>query len=69
MQKGYVVKWSPDNTRKGTPWKIVLVNDCALLSALASFYKVHENYWDAWAELCHRNSPGTEKILACLQVS
>jgi hypothetical protein len=54
----YVVKWSPlDNTQsKDTPWKIVRVNDSAQIAALASFYKVHENYWYAYRELRQRIS-------------
>jgi hypothetical protein len=33
MKESYVVKWSPDDTRKTTPWKIVRVEDCVLISA------------------------------------
>jgi hypothetical protein len=54
MKKGYVVVPSSD-----TEWEIVPVGDVALLSAFAPLlpegYKLHENYWEAWAELCCRN--------------
>jgi hypothetical protein len=52
MKKLYAVVQLP----KTRPWEVVEVDDALRPPVGAS--KVHENYWDAWAEACRRNAPG-----------